>query len=553
MNSDIHQNHGHLNFYATKNSSLRTTRLGLLGGAAVGITYLIITAKGNGGWFGAVFLIGVASIVDWILRRQMHAGKVLISVDAVGISSQIFIGEIKRFEWNSVSEIAITRIQNVPTLQLVLGMAAGQPDKRSFWTGQNPAKPTLPLSALDDASQEQLLEAIQQHRQKYDVFQAPAKIHNQIAEEKAFVERLKSITPTPWVTYLLIVVNSLIWVASLTKGGTVAGTPADLLLQWGGNSASEVQRGEWWRLASSMFLHNGMMHVGLNMLGLYSVGITVERIYGPRLFALIYLASGLLGGALSLHFAAQVAVSVGASGAVFGVAGALVVGIWEHRRQLPKSISKQTMSSAGIFILYSLVQGFANKGIDNAAHIGGLLAGCTLAYLLPERLDLDRYARTVRRTTVIGLASALVATIALATSAPQAQIDQRGAQHLASGLRAMAEAFKSLQLEAEQVQAGKMSKRESDERSRTVFAPMMRRVLSELSQVKLSPSDSRYPILVDATRMSELLIESLAMESIYSADTNNPEPADPIRSAAISKEIQVVAEHFAALQSKNKP
>lgn len=302
-----------------------------------------------------------------------------------------------------------------------------------------------------------------------------------------------------------------------------------------------------------MFLHNGLMHIALNMLGLYSVGITVERIYGPRLFALIYLASGLLGSALSLHFGAQVAVSVGASGAVFGIAGALIVGIWQHRRQLPQSISKQTLSSAGIFVLYSLVQGFAKQGIDNAAHIGGLLAGCVLAYVLPERLDLERYAKTVRRQILIGLAFAVAATVTLATAAPQAHVDQRGSLHFANGVRAMLEAFKSMHLEAEQVKAGKISERESDERSRTVFAPMMRNVLAELSKAKLPPTDPRYPMLVDATRMSELLLESLAMESINPAGVDKPEPADPIRSAAIAKEFQAISEHFAALQSSNKP
>ena len=553
MNSVMPLGQDPKNFYASKKNSLRTTRLGLWGGAAIGIAMSAVTAKGSHVWFVAAFLLGFVGLLDWFLRKQLHTGRVLISVDAAGITSQIFNGKIKRYEWNSVSEIAVTRIQNVPTLQLVLAMSAGQADKRSFWTGQNPSKPTLPLSALDDASQEQLLEAIQQHRQKYDVFQAPAKIQNHIAEEKAFSERLKSLTPTPWITYSLIAVNSIIWIASLAKGGTLAGTPADLLLQWGGNAASEVQRGEWWRMASSIFLHNGLMHIALNMLGLYSVGITVERIYGPRLFALIYLASGLLGSALSLHFGAQVAVSVGASGAVFGIAGALIVGIWQHRRQLPQSISKQTLSSAGIFVLYSLVQGFAKQGIDNAAHIGGLLAGCVLAYVLPERLDLERYAQTIRRRMLLGLAFAVAATVALATAAPQARVDQRGSLHFANGVRTMLEAFKSMQLEAEQVKAGKLSERESDERSRTVFAPMMRKVLAELSKAKLAPSDPRYPILADATRMSELLLESLAMESIIPAGVDKPEPADPIRSAAIAKEFQAVSRHFAALQSSNKP
>ena len=97
-----------------------------------------VTAKGSQVWFVAVFLLGFVGLLDWFLRKQLQTGKVLISVDAAGITSQIFNGKIKRYEWNSVAEVAVTRIQNVPTLQLVLAMSAGQADKRSFWTGQNP-------------------------------------------------------------------------------------------------------------------------------------------------------------------------------------------------------------------------------------------------------------------------------------------------------------------------------------------------------------------------------------------------------------------------------
>lgn len=111
------------------------------------------------------------------------------------------------------------------------------------------------------------------------------------------------------------------------------------------------------------------MHVAMNMLGLYSAGIWVERIYGKRLFTLVYLASGLMGSVLSLYFSAQNAVSVGASGTVFGVTGAFLVAVAQNRSRLPKLFSQQTLSGMGLFIVYSLLQGFGTQGIDNAAHI----------------------------------------------------------------------------------------------------------------------------------------------------------------------------------------
>ena len=93
------------------------------------------------------------------------------------------------------------------------------------------------------------------------------------------------------------------------------------------------------------------MHLAMNMLGLVGAGIIVERIYGHRLFALIYLGSGLMGSALSFHFSAQHAGSVGAPGAVFGITGALFVGIFQHRQKLPNASSKHAISSIGIFIV----------------------------------------------------------------------------------------------------------------------------------------------------------------------------------------------------------
>ncbi len=138
----------------------------------------------------------------------------------------------------------------------------------------------------------------------------------------------------------------------------------------------------------------------MNMVGLVSAGVTVERIYGRPQFALIYFGAGLAGSALRLHFSAQQAVSVGASGAVFGITGAFLVGVFQHRDKLPKTFSKQTLSGLSFFILYALAQGFAKQGIDNAAHIGGLLGGCLLAFILPERFDPIHFAATVRRSAL---------------------------------------------------------------------------------------------------------------------------------------------------------
>ncbi|MDR7307041.1 rhomboid family intramembrane serine protease [Rhodoferax saidenbachensis] len=536
-------------FQASKRSTLNTTRLWLWLGGVIAIAIPSATAKDGINWFVTIFMLAFLGLLDWFLRSQMHKGQAYVSVDALGIGSPAFHGKTKRYAWSDIAEITLTRVHNAPMLQLVLRPSSGHLDKRSFWNGQNPARPALPLSALDEAQHGALLQAIERQRHGQSPHVAPPAVEDQLAQEKEFHARLKALAPIPWLTYGLIAINAAVWLVTLGYGAGFAGTPAELLLGWGGNAASEVQRGEWWRMASALFLHSGFMHVALNMLGLYSAGVTVERIYGHRLFALLYLGSGLMGSALSLHFSAQGGVSVGASGAVFGIMGALLVGFLQHRDKLPKTLGKQTLSGAGFFILFSLGQGFAKPGIDNAAHVGGLLAGCLLAYVLPERLDLEKFVRSYKTRGLLCLAITLGATAGVAGIAPAARVDQRATLDLASGMRAMAEAMQALQDEAQQVEKGALSLRESDTRSRTVFAPRMRQVLAELSKVTLADTDPRKPLLTDAKRMTELLLESLAMESVFPEGSDKPQPADPQRAADISKELTAISEHFVALQA----
>lgn len=537
-------------FYASKNSPTNVARMTLWGGAFVGIGLVVFTSKNGVPWSVPAFVLGFVALLDWYLRRQMRSGKVFVSLNADGIASELFDGKSKRFAWTEVSAVTLTRIQNAPRLQLVLKAAPNRPDKRQFLTSRNPARPVLPLSALNQAEQIRLFNTITAQLQSRTADQATPLLDNQLQEELEFQQRLKAFAPVPWLTYGLIAVNVIVWLASLMYGGGVKGSPTDLLLRWGGNAASEVQRGEWWRMATAMFLHSGLKHVAFNMLGLYSLGIVVERVYGHRLYALIYFGSGLVGSALSLHFAAQRSVSVGASGAVFGIAGAMLIAFLQHRKELPKAMGKQTLVSLGIFILYSLAQGFTQPGIDNAAHVGGLLAGCLLAYVLPERFDMEKFVRQYKQRAVVALVLAIGGTVALAGLAPVAKVDQRGGLYFTDGARKLAEVGKVMERDAQLVKEGKMSEIQSDERSRTVLAPMMRDVIASLDKAKLAETDLLAPTLTDLKRYSALILESLEMQSVVPAGSSKPEPVDPQRMAEIEKEVKALAQHIQFLKGE---
>lgn len=160
----------------------------------------------------------------------------------------------------------------------------------------------------------------------------------------------------------------------------------DVQLAWGANFGPATQDGQWWRLGSALFLHFGLLHIALNMWALGDGGRLVERMYGSLRFALIYFTSGLFGNLLSLVVQGNQAVSGGASGAIFGVYGALLVFLWSERKKLDRHEFRWLFLGGSAFTCVSISLGLIVPGIDNSAHIGGLLAGALAGILFGRRL-----------------------------------------------------------------------------------------------------------------------------------------------------------------------
>ena len=136
------------------------------------------------------------------------------------------------------------------------------------------------------------------------------------------------------VTKLLVAINLIVFVAMLAGGAGLWHSSNSVQLAWGANFGPATQDGEWWRLGTAMFLHFGIIHLGLNLWALWDGGQLVERMYGPARFTAIYFASGLTGNLLSLVANKGLAISGGASGAIFGIYGALLVFLWRERHNL---------------------------------------------------------------------------------------------------------------------------------------------------------------------------------------------------------------------------
>lgn len=182
--------------------------------------------------------------------------------------------------------------------------------------------------------------------------------------------------PSIWVTKTIIAINVLVFFAMLASGAGFWHSSSDIQLLWGANFGPATQDGQWWRLASAMFLHFGVMHLVLNMWSLWDAGQFVERMYGRLRFVGIYFISGLSGNLLSLVMHGNSAVSGGASGAIFGIYGALMAYLWLERATINLSEFRWLFWGASAFSVITIAMGFIVTGIDNSAHIGGLIAGC---------------------------------------------------------------------------------------------------------------------------------------------------------------------------------
>lgn len=201
-----------------------------------------------------------------------------------------------------------------------------------------------------------------------------------------------------WGTYTLIglCVATFAW-------GTAAGGTEELwtLLRFGANFRPlTVEAGQWWRLLGSAFLHIGVVHLLVNMYSLKVVGEVLEKFMGNTRYLTLYGLSAV-SGSLASVLTGQARVSAGASGAIFGLIGACVVLGYRHRHDIPRPMRQSMVNGMLPALGYNLLFGLSVPGIDNAAHMGGLVAGAALAWMLPPRVVTERLPQPI----ALGLAA----------------------------------------------------------------------------------------------------------------------------------------------------
>jgi rhomboid protease GluP len=176
------------------------------------------------------------------------------------------------------------------------------------------------------------------------------------------------------VTNLLIAVNLLAYLISMVISGSFADIPPQDLVSLGAiYGPLVVPGGEWWRLATAMFLHGGVTHILMNLYSLYIVGRLMELYFDAKSYLGIYAVSGLAGGLASLYIHPE-SVAIGASGAIFGIFGALGGYFFFFRHKL-NIYAQPLIKDFGVIIAINLILGFAIPNIDMSAHIGGFVVG----------------------------------------------------------------------------------------------------------------------------------------------------------------------------------
>ena len=220
-------------------------------------------------------------------------------------------------------------------------------------------------------------------------------------------EMLRARLPRLIVTPAILAVIVAIFVVMVAVSGEVVFSSVTLV-RWGAQFGPGVADGQWWRLLSAMWLHAHPLHLALNAIFLWRFGDYVERLLGPVVFLIVYVLAGVVASAVSLQFHG---LSVGASGAIFGLVGVLLTVAMTSRGSggLGQMVAELRPNLISI-VVANLFLGFLMQGVDNAAHIGGLAGGLVLGWLV-GRHSLD--ATPSPRLTVIPI----VMTAAIAAAA----------------------------------------------------------------------------------------------------------------------------------------
>lgn len=237
-----------------------------------------------------------------------------------------------------------------------------------------------------------------------------------LEDKRAFDRSIEALGTRVLVTPWLVAANVAVFVLIASQGGGWLVPNPRVILHWGSNFGPLTVSGEWWRLFTCMFIHFGLVHLTLNMWVLWIIGRPIERMFGSLNYVLLYVFAGLVASLSSIWWNPNVD-SAGASGAIFGLLGGLLAFVLNPATRVPATIAANQRRIAFAFIAYNLFIGFTHHGIDNAAHLGGLISGFVMGWALASPLDAEAREQEVSRWA-LSAAFGIAALVALGWPLP---------------------------------------------------------------------------------------------------------------------------------------
>jgi len=236
----------------------------------------------------------------------------------------------------------------------------------------------------------------------------------QTATEYRFFQAV--FTRSNQFTMTLIGMNLGVFLLEWLAGGMgVMSADQAVLIAFGAKqNASIADQHQYWRLVTCVFLHIGFIHLLLNNYAIWVIGRDIEKIYGSARFLILYVTTGVVASMSSFYFSPD-AVSAGASGAIFGLAGVMATFAFKYRKEVPAALSKDIRRRLLPIIAINLMFGFSARGVvDNAAHIGGLIAGIALALVIPFKHPEERETPFIWRALQMVCVVVVMASFVLA-------------------------------------------------------------------------------------------------------------------------------------------
>jgi rhomboid protease GluP len=376
-----------------------------------------------------------------------------------------------------------------------------------------------------------------------DPVSAPADV------ERNFAQRLSAVTPHTYVTPLIIAANIIVFAVMVALGIQVFGGRADEYLRFGANFAPLTTGGAWWRLFTCTFIHFGIVHLAFNMWALWDSGRLTERLFGSGWFAALYVFAGLCGSSASMFWNQEV-ISGGASGAVFGIFGALLAYMTVERGSIPPATLNRLRVSTSTFVVYSLFYGFIQSGIDNAAHLGGLAGGFVMGLLLARPLDELQRARGRWRRAALAIVLAGVTLPTAALYTPDTSRIYREARTLQKEIDVFTAEEKRLQTAfmtiVEQARAKKIDPPTALNRLKADILPEWDAAVARFARVELdakAPSRKDYDLLL---RYATARRDGMHAVAAYLATD------DPALERRISEQREIAADALKQYQARQK-